>query len=178
MSEPFIAEVRMFANNFAPRGWSYCDGQDLPIAQNSALFALIGTLYGGDGRTTVGLPDLRARVPMHSGRGPGLSDYRVGEQGGVDKVTIIPSEMPQHNHSVYGLTQIANQPGPSANAFLAIDVNAGVRLRFLNPNINQPTSLSSTTLADAGATHSHENQQPFTVVSFCIALLGLFPSRS
>ena len=112
MSDPFIGEISLFASNFAPRGWALCDGQLLPISTNTALFALLGTTYGGDGRTTFGLPDLRGRLPVHAGTGPGLTQRRLGERSGVEQVTLSTTELPSHGHAVRGNSGVANRQSP------------------------------------------------------------------
>lgn len=178
MSEPFLAEIRMFGNNFAPADWAYCSGQIMPISQNTALFSLVGTIYGGDGRSTFRLPDLQGRTPMHQGRGPGLSLRYAGERGGFPRISLDESQIPMHNHTVTGLSQKGDLDTPKDNAFLAIDVNAGYRLRFVNANPSSTTSMDSSTLSVAGNSNYHENQQPYLVVGFCIALAGLYPSRN
>ncbi len=171
MSDPFIAEIRIFAGNFAPRGWAFCNGQLLPIAQNTALFSLIGTTYGGDGRTTTGLPNLQGRAPMHAGRGPGLTDRRLGEHGGVATVTLTESEMPSHTHQM-----LASGP---ANANVPTSAGHG-----LNPRVRQyhaPTNLvnmASTSLASQGGGEPHPNMQPHLGIYFIIALMGTYPSRA
>lgn len=169
MSEPFIAEVRIFAGNFAPRGWAFCNGQLLPISQNTALFSLIGTTFGGDGRTTTALPNLQGRAPMHPGRGPGLTDRRLGEQGGVKTVTLTEAQMPQHSHTM--------------NAFDSADVSApspaygpGNANMYADgaPDVN----MAGGVLTSTGGGQAHNNMQPFITINFIIALIGLYPSRS
>lgn len=175
MSEPFIAEIRIFAGNFAPRSWAFCDGQLLPVSQNTALFSLIGTTYGGDGRTTMALPDLQGRAPMHPGRGPGLTDRRLGERGGVETVTLTEAQMPNHGHSMMAAINQAllKDPGPArslarsrfANAY---QQNTSANLVGLNPSV----------LEETGGSQAHNNGQPYLTINFIIALQGLYPSRS
>ena len=170
MSEPFTAEIRIFAGNFAPRGWAFCNGQLLPIAQNTALFSLIGTTYGGDGRTTTALPNLEGRAPMHPGRGPGLTARRLGQRGGVETVTLTEAQMPQHTHTVAGVAELANQRVVDNN-FLAVG----------NDMYTSPANLGTMAtqcLPNAGGSLAHNNIQPFLVMNFIIALVGLYPSRS
>lgn len=169
MSEPFVAEIRIFAGNFAPRGWAFCNGQLLPIAQNTALFSLIGTTYGGDGRTTTALPNMAGRAPMHPGRGPGLTARRLGERGGVESVTVTEAQMPQHSHTMGGVAEIANQR-VIGNNFLA----AGNDMYTAPQNLG---SMDPRTLPDTGGSQPHNNLQPFLTMNFIIALVGLFPSR-
>jgi microcystin-dependent protein len=173
MSEPFIAEIRIFAGNFAPRGWAFCNGQLLPIAQNTALFSIIGTTYGGDGRTTTGLPNLQGRMPMHPGRGPGLTSRRLGQRGGVTEVPLSEAQMPAHSHDI----QIAAVPGndndPTADGYWATSVGAN---SYAAPN--NLSEMAPEALEAAGGSQSHTNRQPYLALSFIIALVGLYPSRS
>jgi microcystin-dependent protein len=173
MSEPFIAEIRIFAGNFAPRGWAFCNGQLLPIAQNTALFSLIGTTYGGDGRTTTALPDLQGRAPMHPGRGPGLTDRRLGQKGGVETVTLSEAQMPNHNHAMMASPNPGEVPGPGSGNALARSVGGSV----YGP-ANNLASLAGETMLPAGNGQAHDNRQPFLAVNFIIALVGLYPQRS
>ncbi len=174
MAEPFIAEVRIFPYNFAPRGWANCDGQLLPIAQNTALFALIGTLYGGVGRTTFGLPNLKGRAVIHPGNGPGLSPYNLAQRGGVEKVTLIESQMASHNHDLMTTTSDGNSRDPT-NRVLARSSGAAAYQTNTTGNLVQMNQL---TLQDTGGGQAHNNMLPFLTLRFCIALQGIFPSRS
>ena len=171
MSEPFIAEIRIFAGNFSPRGWAFCNGQLLPIAQNTALFSLIGTTYGGDGRTTTALPNLQGRVPMHPGRGPGLTSRRLGQRGGVTTVTLSEAQMPNHTHSM-GFGPPATDDDVSSSAVLGS--TPGVNL-YATPNNLE--SLADQALLSTGGSQAHNNVQPYLVMNFIIALVGLYPSR-
>ena len=170
MSEPFLAEVRIVGFNFAPRGWAFCDGQILPINQNQSLYSLLGTTYGGDGRTSFALPDLRGRTPIHIGRSNGGNDHRLGSKSGEETHTLSASEMPQHNHAAQASTSPGNSP-ISANNVLASANN-------LYRNLSNPTPLRAGTVANIGGGQAHENMQPYIAVNFCIALQGLFPSRN
>jgi len=184
--EPTLAEVRLFAGNFAPRGWAFCDGQLLPINQNQALFSLLGTIYGGDGRTTFGLPDLRGRVPLGPRNGPGLSSYREGQRGGVESVSLTNAELPSHRHGVaMGLTltrPASTTPSdstlpiasavPGATSMPAYS-NAGANTQMLAGPI-----AGGVTLQASGGGQPHENRQPLLGLNYIIALQGLFPSRS
>ncbi|HKJ53195.1 MAG TPA: tail fiber protein [Gammaproteobacteria bacterium] len=172
MSEPFIAEVRIFAGNFAPRGWAFCEGQLLPIAQNTALFSLIGTTYGGDGRTTTALPDLQGRAPMHPGRGPGLNNRRLGERGGVNQVTLSTNEIPNHSHAIRATDTSANTGDPSGNAFANTEP-----VKHYGP-LTDPEYMAGPVIGPGGARQPHNNMQPYLTLSFIIALVGLYPSRS
>lgn len=172
MSEPFLAEIRIFAGNFAPRGWAFCDGQLLPISQNTALFSLIGTTYGGDGRTTTALPNLQGRAPMHPGRGPGLTSRRLGEKGGSETVTLTEAQMPNHSHTMMANPNPAEQPTPVNNA-LARSVGGSIY-----GDANNLVPFSAATMPSAGGGQAHNNMQPFLTLNFIIALVGLYPSRS
>ena len=169
MSEPFIAEIRIFAGNFAPRGWAFCDGQLLPISQNTALFSLIGTTYGGDGRTTTALPNMQGRAPMHPGRGPGLTSRRLGENGGAEQVTVSESQMPSHSHSMQGVAG-ADQAAPDNAHGLG---NAPV---YATPGTI--VAMGADMVGNTGGSQPHNNMQPFLAMNFIIALQGLYPSRS
>ncbi len=173
MSEPFIAEIRIFAGNFAPRGFAFCDGQLLPISQNTALFSLIGTIYGGDGRTTTGLPDLQGRAPMHPGRGPGLTSRRLGEKGGVTTVTLAEGQMPSHNHAMSASSDLGERSEPTSASALARTAGGNA---YGSPTNLVP--LADAVLPPAGGNQPHTNLQPFLTVNFIIALVGMFPSRS
>ena len=175
MSEPFLAEIRIFAGNFAPRGWAFCDGQLLPIAQNTALFSLIGTTYGGDGRTTTALPNLQGRAPMHPGRGPGLTARRLGEKVGVETVTLSEAQIPAHSHTARANSSFGNlnqEPGTTT----AMGRGGGGDSYQTNTSANL-VDLASATLATTGGGQAHTNVQPFLTLVFIIALVGLYPSR-
>lgn len=173
MSEPFIAEIRIFAGNFAPRGWAFCNGQLLPVSQNTALFSLIGTTYGGDGRSTTALPNLQGRAPMHPGRGPGLTARRLGERGGVESVTLTEAQMPNHNHTMMASPSPGETPQPATNTALARSVNGS-----LYHAAGSPVTLADQAAPPAGGSQAHNNMQPFLAINFIIALVGLYPSRS
>ncbi|MCB9630425.1 MAG: phage tail protein [Sandaracinaceae bacterium] len=172
MSEPFVGEIRMFAGNFAPRGWAFCDGQLLAISQNDALFSLLGTIYGGDGRTTFGLPDMRGRLPMHAGTGPGLTPMRLGERGGVERVTLTELQIPSHRHAPVGSSDLAVEANPGG-AVLAATSSVD-----LYSSAAPDTTLSPLASAQVGGSQNHTNEMPFTCVNFIIALFGIYPSRS
>jgi len=177
MSEPFIAEIRIFAGNFAPRGWAFCNGQLLPIAQNTALFSLIGTTYGGDGRTTTALPDLQGRAPMHAGNGPGLTDRRLGERGGVEDVALTTAQMPPHRHVLRANTGPASTTAADDNSALARSVGGF----SYAPGDSDIVPLADGSIGESGNPGdglAHNNMQPFLAMNFIIALAGLYPSRS
>ena len=175
MSEPFVAEIRIFAGNFAPRGWAFCDGQLLPISQNTALFSLIGTTYGGDGRTTTALPNLQGRAPMHPGRGPGLTSRRLGERGGVEDVTLTEAQMANHNHAVESVPVPGNNLQPVGN-WIARGAPPTPLSAFAPPP--DTVDMNPSTVTDTGGSQAHNNLQPFLTMNFIIALVGLYPSRS
>ena len=174
MAEPFIAEIKIFAGNFAPRSYAFCDGQLLPIAQNTALFSLIGTTYGGDGRTTMALPNLQGRAPMHPGRGPGLTARRLGEKLGIEAVTLVESQIPSHYHTLRGSTAFSDSTTPGSNTLLG---RVGGDARLYNNTASPNADLASQSLQTTGGSQSHENMQPFITLNFIIALYGLYPSR-
>jgi len=176
MSEPFIGEIKMFAGNFAPRGYAFCNGQLLSIAQNTALFSLLGTTYGGNGQTTFALPDLRGRVPLHAGQGPGLSSYALGQQSGVESVSLLQTQIPAHTHSVN-----ASSAGPSP-ALASPTGNVLAAAARGAPPIFSPAAPNTTMRADmiapTGGSQPHTNIQPILAINFIIALQGIFPSRN
>ena len=171
MSEPFVGEIRMFAGNFAPRGWAFCDGQLLAVSQNDALFSLLGTIYGGDGRTTFGLPDLRGRVPIHAGSGPGLSPRRLGAKAGTENVTLTVNQLPSHSHTPSVSTAAGTENNPQGK-FLG----ASPTVRVFRPE-NQDQVMNTNATTHIGGSRSHTNLQPFLCINFIIALFGIYPSR-
>jgi microcystin-dependent protein len=172
MSDPFIGEIRMFAGNFSPRGWAFCDGQLLAISQFDALFSLLGTTYGGDGRTTFGLPDLRGRIPIHAGTGPGLTPRREGQRGGVENETLTVAQAPLHSHPVKASASVAGSRSPEGR------VAAETSLFDFYQSGSPSAALDGGSVTAAGRGLSHTNIQPFLCVHFIIALIGLYPSRS
>jgi len=172
MSEPYVGEIRMFGGNFAPQGWAFCDGQLLAVNSNDALFSLLGTIYGGDGRTTFGLPDMRGRVPVHMGSGPGLSPRQIGSHGGAEQVTITPAELPSHTHTMTGAADIGNDPNP-AGKYLA---TTSIAAPYFEGAPDASMSGSAIATDDGGQT-GHNNVQPFMCVNFIICLYGIYPSR-
>lgn len=173
MADPFVAEIRIFPFNFAPRGWAWCDGQLLPLSQNTALFSLLGTTYGGDGKSTFALPDLQGRAPMHPGQGPGLSLHDLGETGGSETVTLLESEIPSHSHAVKASQADGNNTTPvGQKTATGIGVSA-----FANASGNPVVQLNANTLAPAGGDQPHNNMMPYLTFYFCIALQGVFPPR-
>ena len=172
MSEPFLGEIRMFAGNFAPRGWAFCDGQLLAVANNDALFSLLGTLYGGDGRTTFGLPDLRGRIPVHTGTGPGLSQRRLGAKGGAETETLTVNGLPAHHHIWQGYSGTAESQTP-------IDASvASPASNLYDTEIDNLGDMRASMVGATGGSQSHANLMPALCVHFIIALAGIYPSRN
>jgi microcystin-dependent protein len=169
MADPFVAEIRMFGFNFAPTGWAQCNGQLLPLSQNTALFSLLGTFYGGDGKSTFALPDLQGSTPVHSGQGPGLSDYFLGQQGGTEFVTLLQSEMPFHNHGFVASEEVVNANSPENAWFGAGETRYAA--------LAAPVTLNPQAITVAGGSLPHNNLMPYLVVNFCIAMQGVFPAR-
>lgn len=174
MADPFVAEVRIFPFNFAPKGWAFCDGQLLPISQNTALFSLLGTTYGGDGKSTFALPDLQGRAAMHPGQGQGLSLRDLGEQGGSDTVTLLESEMPAHTHQVNALGVLSTTSSPSTQTALSRSVNGSA---YADATSGFQT-FAPEALSPAGGSLPHNNLQPYLTLNYCIALQGVFPPRT
>ncbi len=166
MSEPFLAEIKIVGFNFAPRGWAFCDGQILPINQNQSLYSLLGTTYGGDGQTSFALPDLRGRTPIHKS-----NNHTLGQKAGAETHALSISEMPAHSHQAQASTSEPNNPIPAGNLLAKTSLEAYA----INDNM---TYLHDASVSSVGMSQPHENMQPFTVVNFCIALQGLFPSRN
>lgn len=171
MANPYVGEIRMFAGNFAPKGWAMCNGQLLAISANPALFSILGTQFGGNGTSTFGLPDFRGRVPIHQGQGAGLSSYTVGQQGGSEGVNLLLPQIPSHGHAVMAVGGNAGTDQPS-NGLLA---KAGSQI-YSTATAN--ATMSPSMIAPAGGSQPHENRQPFLCVTFIIALSGRFPSRN
>lgn len=172
MADPFVAEIRIFPFNFAPKGWAFCDGQILPLSQNTALFSLLGTTYGGNGKSNFALPNMQGNAPMHPGQGPGLSLHDLGETGGSETVSLLESEIPSHSHTLRAdILDIADTNVVSPNASFAL--SSGGTLYQGTPNVD----LSGNSLAPAGGDQPHNNMQPYLTLSFCISLQGVYPPR-
>ena len=183
MAEPFIGEIRIFGFNFAPRGWALCNGQLLPIAQNTALFSLLGTTYGGNGQTTFALPDLRGRASIHFGQGPGLTDREQGGAGGEESVTLTTAQLPAHTHAANCRSTSADAQDPSGKVWATVFEHTP------HPHTHIPgvdayqagapnAQMSPSAIGNTGGSQSHDNMPPFLVLNFCIALEGIFPARS
>ena len=170
MPQPYVGEIRMFGGNFAPAGWAYCEGQPLSIAENEALFQLIGTTYGGDGETNFNVPNLSGRVPVHQGQGPGLSNRTLGELAGVETVTLTTQQLAGHSHFVLASQNVGNQSNPGGQV-LATGTNV-LLFRQINPN----TPMAANIVGVAGGSQPHENMMPYLAVNFIISLFGPFPS--
>jgi len=182
MSDPFIGEITMFGGNFAPRSYAFCDGALLPIAQNTALFSILGTTYGGDGRTTFGLPDLRGRIPVHAGRGPGLSQQRLGAKSGAETTALTINHLPQHTHVTNDPALKATAIGPNTNdpsdaSLAAVMAYSNLAVDTLNAEM-QAGSVEHPAPGNTGGSQPHNNMAPFQAISFIIAMQGTFPSRN
>jgi microcystin-dependent protein len=174
MSSPFVAEIRIFGFNFAPKGWAFCNGQLMPISQNTALFSLLGTTYGGDGKSTFGLPNLQGSAPMQQGQGPGLSLRDLGESGGEQTVTLLQTEMPAHGHTAQGYSNAGGQ-GPTNNAWSDANQRG---ISVYTPTSGQNVQMSPSALSLTGGSLPHNNMMPYLVLNFCIALQGVYPPRT
>ena len=172
--DQWIGEIALVAFNFAPQGWALCDGQLLPISQNTALFALLGTTFGGNGTTTFALPDLRGRAPIHMGQGPGLSSYVIGQTGGAEVVTLLSTQIPQHTHALAASTANGTSDTPGATAVLAKNASGVPAYGTGVPN----TTMAPAAIGVAGGSQPHENHQPYLTMNYIIALNGIFPSRN
>ena len=170
MADPFVAEIRIFPFNFAPTGWAFCDGQLLPLSQNTALFSLLGTTYGGNGKSNFALPDMQGNAPLHPGQGPGLSLYDLGQTGGSETVTLLISEIPAHAHALRAQSALGDTPVPANNSLA----------RFNNAyqsNTSGLTPMAPEALPPAGGNLPHNNLMPYLTLNFCIAMQGVFPPR-
>lgn len=169
MAEPFLAEIRLFAGSYAPRGWAFCNGQLLPVLQNISLFSLLGTVYGGNGSTTFGLPDLRGRVPVHPGQGAGLASRRLGDRGGKASVALTAAELPVHTHALHAVPEDGNSSKIAGNGI-------GQGNDVYGPP-NHLLELRGDALGETGAGQAHDNMQPYLALQFIIAVAGRFPTR-
>ena len=174
MADPFVAEIRIFPFNFAPKGWAWCNGQLMPLSQNTALFSLLGTTYGGDGKSNFALPDLEGRAPMHPGQGPGLSLHDLGEPGGSETVTLLESEIPAHSHAIMANASIGDNNTPGSGVSLARSNNATAYQTTTNQNV---VAMAPGAVTPAGGDQPHNNLMPYLTYYFNIALQGVFPPR-
>ena len=172
MSQPYVGEIRMFAGNFAPAGWNFCQGQLIAISENDTLFTLIGTTYGGDGQSTFALPNLSSRLPIHQGQGGGLSNYVIGESGGVENVTLNTNQIPAHLHVMAAATSLANTTNPT-NAILGASTT--VTAFFGDP---PSQNMNVAAISSMGGNQPHSNIQPYLVLNFIISMFGIFPSQT
>lgn len=170
--DPFVAEIRIFPFNFAPNGWAWCDGQLLPLSQNTALFSLLGTTYGGNGKSNFALPDLQGRTPMHSGQGPGLSLHDLGETGGSETVTLLETEIPSHRHSLMAANLNSQSTIPTNNS-----LGRGNPVKVYSTGAPS-TEMGSNSLTPSGGSQPHNNMMPYLTMYFCIALQGVYPPRT
>jgi microcystin-dependent protein len=174
MAQPYVGEIRMFAGNFAPNGWMFCEGAPLPISENDVLFQLIGTTYGGDGEETFNLPNLASRVPIHMGTGPDGTTYQIGEMAGTEQESLSTQQIPNHTHPLTATGQQADQNSPTNNVLAA---STGVTI--FPYGTDEPTSfLNAASIGGAGGSQPHENTQPFLCINFIISLFGVFPSQT
>ena len=174
MADPFVAEIRIFPFNFPPKGWAFCDGQLLPLSQNTALFSLLGTVYGGDGKSTFALPDLQGSAPIQTGQGQGLSERFLGEMSGVESITLLQSEIPVHTHAVTNMSDPGTLQAPGPDRSLARSSNATAYQTNTSANLQL---MAPQALALAGGGLPHNNMQPYLTLNFCISLQGVFPRR-
>jgi microcystin-dependent protein len=177
MADQFVGEIRIFAGNFAPTGWALCNGQLMPIAQNTALFSLLGTFYGGDGRTTFALPNLQGAAPLMAGQGNGLSLRDLGETGGAAAVTLLTSELPSHPHAVMGTSSPGSVPDPANDVWGVAAVARGTTMYSSSPG-GTPSQMNAQSFSPSGGSLPHNNMPPYLVLTFIIALQGVYPPRS
>lgn len=175
-TDPYIGEISIFAGNFPPRNWAFCNGQLMSIAQNTALFSILGTTYGGDGRVTFGLPDLRGRAPLSAGQGPGLSNYDLGQAGGSETDTLSINEIPAHNHPLGAYNNKADQSNPTGNVnAIVVDSSNGTANAYA---ASANATMNANAVGQSGGSQPHNNMQPYLTLNYIIALQGVFPSRS
>jgi microcystin-dependent protein len=181
MDTPFVGQIELFGFNFAPRGWAFCNGQLLPISQNTALFSLLGTIYGGDGRTTFALPDLRGRCAVGEGTGPGLPNYRTGQTLGTVDVTLLQTQMPSHSHNLMAVSSSGDSNDPSGKVLAAgsVTVERGGSAIPVNGYASGAANTAmGASISNSGGNQSHNNMQPSIALNYCIALVGIYPSRN
>jgi len=174
MADPFVAEIRIFPFNFPPKGWAFCDGQILPLSQNTALFSLLGTTYGGDGKSNFALPNMQGNAPMHPGQGPGLSLHDLGETGGSETVTVLESEIPAHSHGLMDTSTTGTKSTPDGNSI----ARTSGATPYQPPAGAALVPMSDQAVTPAGGDQPHNNMMPYLTLNFCIALQGVFPPRT
>jgi microcystin-dependent protein len=172
MAQPYVGEIRMFAGNFAPVGWLFCEGQPLPISENEVLFQLIGTTYGGDGQETFNLPNLASRVPIHMGTGPDGTTYQIGEMAGTEQETLTVQQIPIHSHSLLASSAPGTETGPAGN------LTGQPSTKRIYAPATAPAAMNAAAVVPMGGSQPHENTQPFLVINFIISLFGIFPSQT
>ncbi len=179
MADPFIGEIRVMANAYPPFSWAYCDGQSMAIAQNAALYSVIGTAFGGNGTSTFNLPDFRSAAPVGTGQGPGLSLVAIGEFDGVADVTLTNATIPSHSHDLVGRSAFGDQASPGNTLYLASDKTTGENVLYMVPGSTPPNvTMAANSLSFTGSNMSHPNTQPYLTLGFCISLSGEYPSRN
>ena len=178
MSDQFVGEIRIVGFNFAPTGWAFCNGQLLPISQNTALFSLLGTTYGGDGRSTFALPNLQGAAPLQAGQGPGLSNYNLGQVGGQPLVTLTPAQIPSHNHVIFARAGAGDVNNPAAGTVWAAAHLGKTPINMYNSAVGAGSVMNALAFGPAGGGQPHNNMPPFLTLTFVIALQGIFPPRA
>ena len=178
MADPFLGEIRIFAGNFAPKGWALCDGQLLSVSQSDALFSLLGTTYGGDGRTTFAVPDLRGRLPVHVGRGPGLTSWDMGQRTGSERVTLTTNQVPTHDHPFMATNQEATDTAMSGKVLAKVPTGPNNDMFYAPPTGTLENNLIAGSIQPTGGSQAHNNIMPYLCLNYIIALVGTYPSRS
>jgi microcystin-dependent protein len=174
MAQPYVGEIRLFAGNFNPNGWAFCNGQLLPISENDVLFQLIGTTYGGDGESTFALPNLQSRIPIHMGTGPTGTTYIIGETGGVESVTLTTNQIPTHTHPLLASTDPGTGTNPAGAVLGALSPVSIYKANVTPPNV----AMSAQSVVSTGGSQPHDNMQPFLCINYIISLFGIFPSQT
>ncbi|ATD00962.1 MULTISPECIES: phage tail protein [Pseudoalteromonas] len=176
MSDPFVGEIRMFAGNFAPRQWAFCNGQLMAISQNDALFSLLGTIYGGDGRSSFGIPDMRGRIPMHWGTGPGLTPRPIGQKMGVESVALTANQIPSHSHTMQASTDSVSSVNPTGTVLGTLDAADTMYTEVVDPS--KTGAMAGSSVMYSGGSIEHTNMMPYQCLSYIICIAGIYPSRN